>query len=152
MTATYDEAVDQMYELFTTQFTANAAAIVGYVPEIRYLDDGAPGVPDRSKVWVRISPNPILRGQASLSNDVFEPGQKMYTTGGLLFIQVFFPKSYANAAAVSRKLGQMILGIFKGTSTEGCVWFRNTRVYPVAPEELFYRSNVVTEYQYDEIG
>lgn len=151
MTANYSEAVDQMYELFTERFTANAAAIVGYVPEIRYLDDGKADLPDRSEVWVRISPQPVTREQASLSNDVFTKGKKMYTTGGLVFIQLFFPKSYENAAAVSRKLGQMIVEIFNGTSTAGCVWFRNTRVYPVPSEELFYRSNVVTEYQHDEI-
>lgn len=151
MTATYDEAVDQIYELFTTGVTAKAAAIIGYVPEIRYLDDGKPGEPDRTKVWVRISPQPVTREQASLSNDVFVKGNKMYTSGGLVFIQIFFPKSYQNAAAVSRKFGQMIVQIFNGTSTEGCVWFRNTRVYPLPSEELFYRSNVVTEYQHDEI-
>lgn len=152
MTATYDEAVDQMYALFTEQFAAKAAAIVGYVPEIRYLDDGKPDVMDRTKVWARITINPITRGQASLSNDVFTPGKKMYTSDGMLFVQLFFPKSYANAAAVSRKLSQMVTVIFSGKTTTGCVWFRNARPYPLPNEEFYYRSNVVAEYQYDELG
>lgn len=151
MTATYDEAVDQIYGLFSDKFTAGAAAIVGYVPDIRWLDDQNPNEPDRSKVWVRISVNPVMRPQTSLSNDVFQPGKKMFTSSGLVYVQLFFPKSYSNAAATMRRLAQFIVSFMSNGKTEGCVWFRNAIAKPVVPEDLFYRSNVVTEYQHDEI-
>jgi hypothetical protein len=150
MTTTYVGAKNEIYSLFTQRFNADAAAIIGYVPQIFYRNNEQPTKPGSDKYWVRASIQTIDAAQTALS-DCGEIGKKRYTEYGLFFAQLFAPKSDPQVDDKLAKLAAMAREIFRGTTTEGHVWFRNARINEIDPEALFYRSNVVTEFEYDEI-
>lgn len=152
MIADYSAAVSEMQKLFKAAWLANSGAIFGYVPAIEWYGLESLGKADRSKVWVRFSTDNVFEEQATLSTCVDVPFQRRYNGSGLVFIQLFLPKSVDNAVPLGRRLAQVARNAFRGKKTEGGVTFYNTRINDVPPEELFYRFNVVSEYDYDELG
>ena len=153
MTTTYPEATDAIMGMFYEEWTANTTAIVGYVPEVRWQNVEEPGTPDSSKYFARITMQPVDEYQSTFRNG--ENGQR-YTAQGLIFVQLFAPKSESQAAEELRNLAQMVKAIFRGHTDADNIWFRRSRINEVAPNttdnEKFYQTNVVAEYRYDEIG
>lgn len=145
----YEDAIDEMFEAFNVAWLANSAAVASYVPEVRWPGVEEPETPDASKFWVRVSQQTVSEEQSTLRND--ESVQR-YTADGLLFVQLFCPKSDAESMAKGRKLAVIARNAFRGKTTSGKVWFRNARINEIPPEDKFYRFNVVTEYEYDENG
>lgn len=152
MTLQYDQARDEMLALFNAAWQANAGAIVSPVPEVRWQGKEVPTKPDRTKFWAHVSIQSVIEQQATLSNCVVEPGKKKYESAGLVFVQLFGPKMTATAYDDLQKLAIVARNAFRGKTTPGNVWFRNVRINTLKPEELFYRFNVVAEYEFDEIG
>lgn len=153
MSISTDEAITDINRLINTVVTAGAAALLdGVVPTIYWQDKEQPGTPDRSKIWMRVSHMGLSRPQASLSNDVFVPGVKRFTATGITYVQIFMPKSVVNADSKLRLLGELIWRAIASKATPNRVILRNARVSPLPPEEFYYRSNVVTEHEYDTLA
>lgn len=152
MALEYDQARSEMFALFNDAWTANAATIVGYVPEVRWQGKELSTKPDNSKFWARVSIQSVIEQQATLSNCVIEPGKKKYESAGLVFVQLFAPKSVDNSYELLQQLAKVARNAYRGKTTPGNVWFRNVRINTLAPEQLSYRLNVVSEYEFDEIG
>jgi len=149
---TFKQATDEMKALFLAAWNAETAAIVTYVPEIRWQGVEKKALPDGSKYWVRFSKQTVTEEQSTLSNCEGLPGQKVYTASGLIFIQLFCPKSEENAQDLGGKLAAVARNAFRGKTTPGKVWFRNVRINELSPEDLYVRFNVVAEFEYDELG
>ena len=152
MTLNHDQAKDEMFAAFNAAWSAGSAAIVGYVPEVRW-----PGKeedkPDGSKFWARVSEQVVDEPQTSLSACLGESQNAMRTTCyGLLFVQIFAPKSVDDGYDKGDKLAQLGKTAFRGKKTSGGVWFRNARATSLPAEDLWNRFNVVTEYEYDEVS
>jgi len=147
MTTTYEEAIDEMFTAFNTAWLASSAAVASYVPDVRWPGVEEPDTPDPSAFWSRISQQTVMEEQSTLRNG--DAGQR-YTADGLVFVQIFCPKSDPEAMTKGRKLATIARNAFRGHTTSGKVWFRNTRINELPPEEKFYRFNVVAEYEYDE--
>lgn len=152
MTTTYADAIDAMFAKFRTAWIAATAAIVAYVPEVRWPGVENPALPSTDVYWARVSQQTVIERQTTLSNDVGEPGKKRYTTSGLIFVQIFCPKSDSRAMERGRALAVVARNAFRGHTASGVVWFRNAHVNELPPEELALRFNVVAEYEYDELG
>lgn len=152
MTTTYSEARNQINELFAAAWKANTAAIAGYVPNIEWQGVQPRDKPESSKYWARVSVQSVFEEQTTLSTCEGRPGQKRYTASGLVFVQLFCPKSIIGSFETGGKLAQVAKKAFRGKTTPGKVWFRNCRINELEPEALFYRFNVVTEFEYDELG
>lgn len=151
MSTTYSNAVDEINAVFWQNWnTAETLAIVGYVPEVRWQYVQEPETPDGSKFWARVSVQTVLESQATFSNDAAKPWQKRYTSSGLVFVQIFCPKSNQLSGEIGRKISEIARNSFRGALTPSNVWFKNARISEAAPEELFYRFNVVAEFEYDE--
>lgn len=148
MTATYPQAIDEMYGLFNTAWAAGAPTIVGYLPEIRWQGVEKEGSPETKKYWCRVSSQSVLERQITFRNGT----DKRYQTDGLLFVQVFAPMSDAKAMENLRALAVVARNAFRGKTTSSMIWFRNVRINELGPDNKAYRCNVVAEYQYDEIG
>jgi len=146
MALTYDEAIDQIFSIFRTAWNAKSAAIVGYIPEVRWPGVEEPDTPNTDKFWVRVSQQTVKEGQSTLRND----GCTRYTTDGLLFIQLFCPKSDSKSMEKGRKLAMLARDAYRGNSTDGKVWFRDARIKELPPEKDWYRFNIIAEYEYDE--
>lgn len=148
----YNLAVDEMSALFKNAWNAGTTMIAGYVPEVRWLGNEIAVKPPSGKYWARFSTQNLTEEQATLSNCVEAPGSKHYTSSGLVFIQLFAPKSVNGSFTVLRLLAILARSAFRGKTTPGKVWFRNVRINEISPENEFYRINVVAEYEFDEVG
>lgn len=148
MIADYNTAIEEIYNEFYTTWIAQSSAVVGYVPEIRVEGVELPDEPDYSKFWCRFSTQEVRSNQTTLKGD-----EKIrYRNYGLVFIQIFCPKSGVTSARDGRDLSDIGKKSYQGHSTSGKIWFRNTRVNGLTPENLWYRINVISEYQYDTQG
>jgi hypothetical protein len=147
MSATYEQAIDEIFARFHAIWTAQTPAVTLEAPELRWQGIENPEHPGYDKYWVRVSQQTIDEGQASLRAP--ECGQR-YRTNGLLFIQIFCPKSDARAMEKGRQLAVIARDCFRGYTTQSGVWFRNSRVSELEPEERWLRLNVIVAYQYDE--
>lgn len=148
----FDDVNDEINSLFFSAWNAGSAAIVGYVPEMRWQGVQYRDLPDGSKFWGRLSKQTVFEEQASLSNCEGLPGKKKYTASGLVFLQLFCPKSNTQAFELGQQLAKLGRNAFRGKTTPGKIWFRNVRINELDPEELYERFNVVTEFEYDELG
>ncbi|MGH8711236.1 MAG: hypothetical protein ACREVA_07960 [Burkholderiales bacterium] len=145
---TYEQAIDEMFNDFYVSWLANSASIVSYVPNVRWpnIDEGSL---DAGKFLARLSQQTVIEKQASLRG---EENLQRYTTYGLIFVQIFCPRSDSTAMEKGRKLANLARNVFRGHSTQNNVWFKNARVQELEPEQKFYRLNVIAEYEYDEVA
>lgn len=148
----FDQARNEINSLFLTAWNLYSATIVSYVPEIRWQGVQYRDLPDGSKFWVRVSKQTVFEEQTTLSACEGAPGQKRYTASGLVFVQIFCPKSNTQAFELGQELAKIARNAFRGKTTPGKIWFRNVRINELNPEELYERFNVVTEFEYDELG
>jgi hypothetical protein len=152
MTATLDIAVEQMQQLFKAAWDAGTSAIAGYIPAVEWYGAENATPVDREKIWVRFSTQNLLDQQATLSTDAGLPGQRRYESSGLVFVQLFIPKTIDNGVILGRQLAQVAKNAFRGKTTSGKVQFNNVTIKDLTPEDLFYRFNIVAEYDFDELG
>lgn len=153
MTAEYDVAQNEMLAVFNVAWLAGSAALCGYVPEVAWPLKELVDKPDGGKFWARISTQNVTEEQTSLSACLTESNNAMRTTAyGLLFVQIFCPKSVDNAGEIGEKLAKLVKNAYKGTKTLSGVWFRNVRINPLPAEDLWHRFNVVAETEYDEVS
>lgn len=148
----FDQARNEINSLFLTAWNLYSAAIVSYIPEIRWQGVQYRDLPDGSKFWVRVSKQTVFEEQTALSVCEGAPGQKRYTASGLVFVQIFCPKSNTQAFELGQELAKIARNAFRGKTTPGKIWFRNVRINELNPEELYERFNVVTEFEYDELS
>lgn len=143
----YPDAVDAMFSQFNTEWAAGTTAICGYVPQVFWDGVESATALDTSKYWARVSEQQVTSEQSTFRNESMKKRQRNH---GLIFVQVFAPRSVANSMDIGRKLANYAKNIFKGKSTNGRIWYRNSRVLTLSPEEMYNRFNVVSEYEHDE--
>ncbi len=146
---TQSEARDEIFAIFKASWDASSAAVTGYIPKIEYQGAQPRNVPDTAKHWCRISIQTVSEKQASFARNA---GEKKFTAFGLVYVQIFSPRSENNGFEKGLFLGKIAKKSFRGKSTPGAVWFYNVRLNELTPEDSFYRLNVVAEYEYDEVG
>lgn len=153
---TFVRAREEICKRFDEYWTANAADIVGYLPEIRmprivYKDPINPAVH-----WGRLSIQSVLASQAAFAAyDPTEddgPKRKKYEESGLVFVQLFGPRQDVEAAEQQDQFAQIARAAFRGISLPGKIWFRNARINDLDDEDEMLRLNVVVEYEYNEIA
>ena len=150
MTTDYIGARDEIFARFLTDWKAGSAAIVGYIPEIRWQDESEPDKPGKEKYWARLSINTGVTEQATLSACVTEPFKKRFETEGFAYVQLFGPKSDAKAKQLLDQLALLAQKAFRKTSLSVC--YLNATIKELPAEEQFWRRNVRTEFYYGEIG
>ncbi len=152
MSLTYSEAKDQMRSVFYDAFDSAATTILGYKPDIRWAGVELPNSPDPAKFWCRHSIQTVDDGQATLSNNVTGPDKRRYNAAGLIFVQMFMPKSHPNADSLLTRLAELARNAHRRQNLPCSVWFYNARINDDLPiEQDNLRVNVVIEFEYDEI-
>ena len=99
MSISYEDAIDEIFALFNEAWNAKATAVAGYVPEVRWPGVEEPDKLDYAKFWARVSQQTVLDEQNTLKNE-----DVCYTTDGLVFIQIFCPKSNNLSMTEGRQL------------------------------------------------
>jgi hypothetical protein len=151
MTATYPQAIDDIFSLFLAAWQLATPDVVESVPEIRWQGAEQAELPDKSAYWCRVSTQTLFEEQSTL-NDVAQVGKKRYSNSGLVFVQLFCPMTDSQATEKGRALAVIARDAFRGQATSHGVWFRNARIVELPPEDDTYRFNVIAEYLYDDIG
>lgn len=156
MTTNYIDAIDSIFSLIKTAWDSGAGVIVDpdgdpapVVPALYWPGIQEPDKPDASKYWARISQQTVVEGQTALSGGT---GKARFTAQGLIFVQIFCPKTTSKAYENGRLLSVLVKNAFRGKVTTENVWFRNAKIQELSPEISFHRFNVVVEYEYDEMG
>ena len=149
MTLTYDEASKEMFDPLRALVKGELKTLLGYEMEMRWPFIPEPKTP-KTDVWMRVSRQNVIEGQATFSECVGGPGQKRYTTDGLLIIQLFAPVT--GQATILTKVGPIIRNLYRTLPNNFGLMYRNVRVdQNIPPEDKYYRLNVVAETEYDEI-
>lgn len=155
----YTDGRDQIFAQFQTVLP-DTTAIIGEFLRVVYQGTEATiqngvliqGKQPTDKFWARISLQTAMEQQSTLRADVGSVQKRRYTSNGLIFVQIFSPVNRVENYALATKLASLIKTAFRGKQTDGCIWFTNVRVQELPKEEAWFRLNVVSEYQYDEIG
>ena len=144
----YQAAIDEMFAKFYTAWQTLDVGL-GYVPETRWQGIEVANEPDKSKYWVRVSQQTVDENQST-----FRQGSsgRRFTTEGLIFVQLFCPKSDSQAMTTGRKLATIARDAFRAVDSSDNIWFRNSRIVELSPENEWRRFNIVAEYEYDEEG
>lgn len=151
MSATYTTAVNEMLGLFKVAWDAGAGAFNGgTVPEVRWDGIGEQGPPSGEPPWARASVRHTAdAGQSSLSNVT---GARRFTKRGTIAIQIFYPlKSGGGPGGNLGGLAQVAKAAYEGKATESNVWFRAVRIQEVGPDGPWYNTNVLADFEYDEL-
>ncbi len=153
MTTNYSDAKDAIYGRVKAAIDGPVTALLGYKPEIRWPYVAEPAKPNNSKIWFRVSSQIVEEQQITLSTCEGAPGQKKYETVGVLIVEMYMPKAERDSGVKGGKAAAMIRDAFRNAPSgeAGIVYYRARINDGIAPEELFYRLNVVTEFEYDEI-
>lgn len=148
MIDTYLAARDELIAQLMTARTA-WETFLAYAPTVIVQGIGEPWKQPTDKLWMRFSQQTVIEPQATLAgNDL----KRRYTTEGLVFIQIFSPKNPTTEYDKALNVAQLVKNAYRGKESENCIWFRNTRIQELPPEEAWNRINVVSEYTYDQIG
>lgn len=148
MIENYFAGRNDIFEQFS-KILPDTIAIIGEELKVVYQgieeDDKIP----TNKFWCRISQQTVLERQSALAgNDL----KRRYTSDGLIFVQIFCasdkPENYNKGA----QLAALVKTAFRGKQSENCIWFNNVRIQELPKENAWFRLNVLSEYQYDEIG
>ena len=139
MTATYNQAVDDILDVFktawdTTTWKALYPNVGGSLPD------------DETDPWARVTLQHTDGGQASLTGGL---GTTRWGRTGILTVQIFVPTGEGLSEA--RSLAKIVTDGFEGTSTTNGVWFRNARINEVGPDGDWFQTNVLIDFIYDEV-
>lgn len=99
--------------------------------------------------WFRASTEIVASRQSAFTND--EVSQAVYTTRGLLFVQVFAPRSVEDSWRKGDLLATFIRDIYRNAETASGVTFTRPVAKNLKPDGSFWRWNVVIEFEFMEL-
>lgn len=139
-------ARDDILALFKATWDASGLDSNGQPVKAVY-DDTAEERPEQGQPWVRLMVKHTTGGQATVGG---RPGQKRFRRFGILTVQVFTP--FGQGLTLSDTLVNVVLGIFEGqqASLDGA-FFYNCRPQEIGQSDDWHQTNVVVEFQWDQI-
>lgn len=154
MTATLEQARDQICTLVRDALLADAtgAEIVNATPT-QLLWWNRPGDPPKDPdtagnppPWIKVEVRHVAGGQSALAGDA---GQIKTTRVGVTTVKLY--EGYGSGILFSDKLARVIEKAFSGKTTPGGVWFRRVRTVEYGVDGAWFRTDVLAEFQYDDV-
>lgn len=96
--------------------------------------------------WIRPTFRHGPSNQATLAND---RGSRRFRRNGVFNIQVFTEPGLGLSRSL--EMARIILNAYEGETSPGGIIFRNVTINEVGKRGNFYQSNVVGNFEYDEI-
>lgn len=149
----FDEARDSMLGVFKTKWDADTPAVAGSIPTIFYDGIGEEGEKPHDAPWARIQ----IRHSAGSVTGIGKIGGKARTTKlGICTVQVFTPLYDDDGVtprglSLNEELSKIAKAAFENVVTAEDVVFRNVRATEIGPDGPSYQTNVLAEFEYDEI-
>lgn len=147
----YSDAIDAMFGIVQASIASISIGIVPIV-QTRWPGTDETDGPPQGIYWARVSEQSVLGEQTSLSTDVGLAGTKRYTNTGLLFIQIFCPKSDVKSVENGRLISTALLTALRSpVIIGGNLWFKRQQLKPMIMNTDNYQFNVSATYSFDEI-
>lgn len=144
MTATLTQARDEMQTVFRTAWLASA---VSQSYPIQYADVSYDSTPTDVDAWARLTVQHGPSEQVTLVSDV---GSRRFRRFGIITAQVF--TKHGKGMSLSDQLAEIGRNAFEGVATTpGRVIFRNVRTNEVGQDGQWFQTNVLAEFEYDEV-
>lgn len=138
MSLTFEQATDEMLDIFKTAWdTTGYEAFYEDVKKQRNTNDDP---------WATVTLRHAAGFQATLSGAT---GSKTFRRLGLITFQIFTP--IGKGLQDSYALAKVLTDAYEGSSTPGGVWFRDVRMNEIGRDGKFFQTNVLVDFQYDEI-
>lgn len=134
---TYEEAVDQMFDLLK-----EAWAPTGYAA---FYDDVAQERMGTDAPFIRAFIRHSSGGLQAFGSTEKQSFERM----GYLMVQIYTP--VAKGLSESYRLAKIVSDAFEGKSTPEGVWFRRGRISEAGKDGMFKVLNFVTDFEYTEI-
>lgn len=143
MTATLTQARDEMLAVFRESWLADPAS--AQLPVLYPDTKSVP--PTTGKGWVRVMVQHGSGGQATLSNAA---GRRRFRHTGIVFVQIFTDRG--DGMVLADQLASVAKNAFEGVTTDpGRVTFYRVRVREVGPDGQWFQTNVLADFEYDEV-
>lgn len=102
--------------------------------------------------WARVSADRIASPLASLADETtFGNNKKRYETTGVVFVQVYAPKSENNSFKKGLQIAEIVRDAFRSAGQAGSVWYEDARINDLPDDGSSWRWNVVATFRYDTI-
>lgn len=101
---------------------------------------------DTTVTWARFVIRHATGGNVSLGS---ANGTKRYNRAGVLAVQLFTPIGLGYST--TDLLTSIIMEAYEKGSTPNGVWFRNVRLVEVGVTDGWNQTNVISEFEYDEV-
>lgn len=158
MTATYEQARDDILGVFHTAWSALTPALNGgLMLPVRWPGREVEGAPDPDKAFAELFLTLTPGGRQALSG---ANGQRRFERVGLLTVRIKTPIADGQSLSLSHQLAKIVTDAYEGKDTPAGVWFRNVRVQEIgAPtdgslvqrDSERYQINVYVEFIYSEV-
>ena len=145
MSITYQQAKDELFSTFLTYWNANVLSVLSYSPEVRWRNVEISAPPETTKHYLRVAQQTKSEEQISLPNS---NGVKLYETKGFLTVQLYFSKATMEDGD-DENLPVIAKESFRSAASAE-VWYRDSRIKELPPEEDYYRVDVITDYVYSQ--
>lgn len=157
MPINYTDALDIMYGMINYAWP-QVATLAGYTPLLYWPGQPEPQ-PNRDQIFARVSIQMIQDEQVSLG----PLGQQKFEAHGLLYVQLFIPRTVAplqdspafqalDPLNIGRLIAQTLQGIFRMGSQDGDIWFRRPTIRELASTPDYYPITLATEFMYQTVG
>jgi hypothetical protein len=146
----FADAESEMFAILHDWASNSAFVTLGYALPMRW-----PGkeelAPDETRHWARVSTQTVIsRKVGFVAEGIGGRDQNKFEVAGLLFVQLFAPKT-PGAYEDSKVIADDLVSILRKYRSEGTLAFKNVRPAPLNPEPKFYRINVVSETEYEQL-
>lgn len=141
MSLTRGQAIDQMSALFSDVWTPTGFPV-------KYDNVSAKSSPpDTETPWARFVLRHGPSAQSTLSND---EGARIFTREGIITVQVF-TLTGSGLIGDPADLPTIVRDAYEGQRTAGGAWFKNVRINEIGEDGRWFQTNVIAEFEYDEI-
>jgi hypothetical protein len=147
MSMTYAEARDAMFTVVKDTWEANASTIFGSAGELWFQNVEKRTPPDQGTPWCHAEQMITTTRQLGLRNG----GLQLYTTVGMLAVDIYSPRVTANAASAALAMADKMRRAFEGTRLTSA-WFRNVTATPTGNTAGFVVVRVMADFEYTEEG
>jgi hypothetical protein len=128
----------------------NASTVLDPMPPIRW--QGKPDATLPPDFYAYFAHRILKSPQDAFMTDTGGGSKPVYETDGLLSITVYAGMKAADANHIGGLLAQRARDIFRGSETNGGVWFRNARSDELENDGQHYRYLVTVAFTFSEIG
>jgi hypothetical protein len=146
VTATYEQAKDEMFGLVLAQANITALGI-----HIEWQGKANNVAPPQDGEWLRVSVRHDPNGsrQASLS---CEQGKRRWRREGVLSVQCFAPQEAGGLKRAMELACAFRDAIQASKGTASGVWFREPNAREIGPDKNWFNANASARFTYDEVN